>query len=98
MFAWSSGGGGPSDTDTLFSQSVLVPAPLAVAGLVERFRDQLGPPPHWFLPVISGGRLCGGIVLSADPKEIDRLRRCSAELTMFCEILANLFIVVNFSI
>ncbi len=104
VFAWStaraagqtgSAGGGSSDTDTLFSQSVLVPAPSAVAGLVERFRDQLGPPPHWFLPVVSGGRWCGGIMLSADSAETERLRRCSAELTMFCAVLASFFVAAH---
>lgn len=91
VFAWSSDGAGSSDTDTLFAQSVLMPAPSALAGLVERFGDQLGPPPHWFLPVISGGRWCGGIILSADATEAERLRRCNAELTMFCAVLASLF-------
>ncbi len=92
VFACENGNDDDPSNLAMANQSALLVAPPLATPVLERFGDRLGPPPHWMLPLAKDGEGWGGILFHANTAEVERLRQCPNELTLFAAALANVLV------
>lgn len=83
--------GSVSAAGAVLGPGVMAAPPIATP-VRERLAEELGPAPHWMLPIAKDGKLLGGVLFQATTHECERLRQDHNELVMFATVLANVLI------